>query len=157
MDKAEIKQRITAISAKLNRGQRLTAEETRELSSLSKMIADTGMFDDRSTVAAFKAGQERLAKQIKNAKEHGVNPGISSEAGRIIPPPPGYDIFAGKVCDGPGLVKARFGQPKICGRKATVALQVVHFEPDIPRSPSQGCGRSRMLRPYRVRAWPVTV
>jgi hypothetical protein len=84
----------------------------------------------------FQAQNAKVDDQIKDAKGRGIKTGIKSEAGRMIPPPPSYDQFNGKVCSGPGVKRSGFGQPKICGRQATATLQVAHFEADIPRSPS---------------------
>jgi hypothetical protein len=104
-----------------------------------KYLENPHFYDDKSTVTAFQAGMERVAKGIKDAKGRGIKPGISSEAGRMVPPPPGYDQFAGKVCSGPGVKRNGFGAAKICGRQATAALQALdpeNFTLDAPRYPS---------------------
>lgn len=88
---------------------------------------------------ATEASHKANVKNMEVAKEYfvkGQNPGISSESGKMLKPPPGYDFFDGKVCQAVGLVKNGFGQAKICGRQATMILQVAQFEPDIPKSPS---------------------
>lgn len=84
----------------------------------------------------FHKQNAKNVEAAKDAKDRGVKLGLKSEAGRMIPPPPGWDLLADRVCSGPGLVKQGFGQPKVCGRQATAFLQVAHFEPDVPKSPS---------------------
>jgi hypothetical protein len=102
----------------------------------AEYMANPHSKDDHSTVAAFEASNARNAEAIKAVKGRGVKAGISSEAGKMVPAPKGYDPLADKVCQGPGLVKNGFGQARICGRQATAFLDVAHFEPDVPRSPS---------------------
>lgn len=92
--------------------------------------------DLANAAEALNVANAKNAEAVKDAKGRGVKPGISSETGRIIPPPPGYDPLADKVCQGPGLVKNGFGQSRICARRATAFLQVAHFTPDVPDSPS---------------------
>jgi hypothetical protein len=82
----------------------------------------------------YEAQSAKLNEQIKDAKGRGVKTGISSEAGKMIPPPPGLDPFHGKKCMGPGKVKGGFGNPRICGRQAVGVLRT--FKPDLPDNPS---------------------
>ena len=81
----------------------------------------------------------KMAEVIKEAKNRGINPGIKLEQGRMVPPPPGYDVFSGRVCQAPGKVKNGWGAERICGRQATATIQTLdpeNFTPDTAGVPS---------------------
>jgi hypothetical protein len=92
--------------------------------------------DEAKVKAHFQAQQATVEAQIKDAVSKGINPGIKSEPGGIIPPPPNYDPYHGKVCLGPGLKRNGFGNAKVCGRQAVAVLQTAHFESEAPKAPS---------------------
>lgn len=90
--------------------------------------------DEASVKAQFEVQQARVNASIKSAVDRGVKPGIEGEPGHIIPPPPSFDPFHGKVCLAVGVQKNGFGQPKICGRQAIAVLRT--FAPDVPEAVS---------------------
>lgn len=119
-----------ALSSKVAAGQRLSAAEQ---ASMADFISHGG-WHDHTTEAAFEASRQRVEAGIKDAVSRGIKPGISSEPGKMIPPPPSFDPFHGKVCLGPGLEKGGFGKPRICGRPAVAVVRTFH--PEDTKSPT---------------------
>jgi hypothetical protein len=80
--------------------------------------------DRDSATDAVRNANAQVNAGIMDAVSRGVPLGISGDSvGQIIPPPPSFDKFHGRVCLGPGLQKNGFGNPKVCGRQAVAVLR----------------------------------
>lgn len=84
-----------------------------------------------SPETAFRDARALVNEAIKDAVGRGVPHGISGDSvGQMIPPPPSFDPFHGKVCLAPGVRRNGLGNPKICGRQAVAVLRT--FAPSVP-------------------------